>query len=376
MTRTIAIVQVGIGRVGGAVVSLVAGQASLWHARYGVDVRYYAVADSTAFAVADNMAGSLPAEELPEPIIEALARRQVGERLVALAGAEPFARWERILSGALAHVSAPADLVVLDCAAGAETTPLLLAARAAGAHVVLANKDPLVGPYSQFNALSDGGAGGSLRISATVGAGLPVLASLRRLVATGDTLRLLSARASGSLGFLCDRLSNGVSFDIAVREAEASGYTEPDPRQDLSGFDAARKLLILARVAGYHDAELSDVTVESLVPPGAEALTTEQFLATLPAYATFLSERVAAVRADNKVLRYVARIAPRDGLSARLLDLAPDDPLAQGRGPDNVFIVHTTRYSPRPLIIAGPGAGVPVTAGAVFADLLQAIGAL
>ncbi|MGH2515568.1 MAG: hypothetical protein ACRDHP_07920, partial [Ktedonobacterales bacterium] len=233
-------------------------------------------------------------------------------------------------------------------------------------------KDPLTGPQSRFAALMLSPRGGSLRASATVGAGLPILAALERAVVSGDTLLALDARASGSLGHLCDRLSRGILFDAAVRAAEEQGYTEPNPRLDLSGFDVARKLLILARTAGLR-AELSDVRVESLVPPGADALALDGFRAALPEYAGFLAERVEAARATGRVLRYVGRIAGDGALSAGLVDLPPAAPLARGSGPENVFLLRTARYDTYPMTIAGPGAGIGVTAGAVVADLLRAL---
>jgi homoserine dehydrogenase len=369
MTRSVSILHLGIGRVGAAALALIEEQALRWRARYDFAVRTFALADSTAFALPEAADGSLT----PEQIGAARAARASGSALDTLPEAAPADLWPRVWDRALASVSSPGDVVVLDCSTGHGTTPLLLAARAAGAHVVLANKDPLTASFDQFTALRESPHGGSLRLSATVGAGLPVAPTLAALVASGDTLLELGARASGSLGFLCDQLSGGVPFDAAVRAAEAHGYTEPDPRQDLSGFDVARKLLILARSAGLLSA-LGDVRVENLVPPSAAALPVEGFRAMLSNFAPHLSERAAAARAAGRVLRYVGRIAPDGALSASLLDLPPDDPLARGHGPDNVFLIRTARYNEHPLMITGPGAGIAVTAGAVAADLLRALG--
>lgn len=365
MTRSISLVQLGIGRVGAAVVDLAQRQAARWQARYGFAMSYAALADSHGFAlVGRNAEGDAT-----------VARVAAGQRPSSLPGAIAAEHWAHALDAALAGVSTPGDLVVLDCASGAATTPLLLAARAAGASVVLANKDPLTGPQAQYAELigGAGGSGGTLGVSATVGAGLPVLRTLEALVASGDTLLDVSARASGSLGFLCDQLSRGVAFDEALRQAMAQGYTEPDPRQDLSGFDVARKLLILARTAG-RSAELTDVRVESLTPPDAAHLPLPAFLDTIPHYADHLADRVA--RAEGHVLRYVARLDAGGQLSASLLDLPADDALARGSGPENVFVLRTARYDANPLTIAGPGAGVAVTAGAVVADLLHVVGVL
>lgn len=362
MTRSVYLLQLGAGRVGSEVARIVQEQMPRWQARDGICLRYAAIADSTAF---------LPVGAGMDPASVAAARAD-GQHFAALPGAVPWAEWTRPLGNALYAAASPANLVVLDCSVGTGTTPLLLAARAAGAHVVLANKDPLVGPQSQFDVLRRSPKGGSLQASATVGAGLPVVAMLERAAASGDALLTLDARASGSLGFLCDQLSTGTPFDAAVRAAEEQGYTEPDPRQDLSGFDVARKLLILARTAGY-TAELASVRVESLVPSGAASLSVHAFRATLPEYAGFLADRVQVARAAGHVLCYVGHITQDGTMSASLIGLPPDDPLARGSGPENSFVLRTRRYESHPITIAGPGAGVAVTASAVVADCLRAV---
>jgi homoserine dehydrogenase len=375
MTRTISVLQLGAGQVGSAVVRVVASQASRWLAEYDLAVGYHSLADSSAFILATGESREYAPLLFPDRLSAALEVRAAGQRFASFSDAVGWPEWKRLLDDVLERSDSPEDVVVLDCASGSATTLLLLAARAAGAHVVLANKDPLVGSMAQFRALSHGNGLGSLHISATVGAGLPVLATLRALTASGDHLLELGAQASGSLGFICSALSDGVAFDAAVREAVSQGYTEPDARQDLSGFDVARKLLILARTAGAA-AEASEVVVESLVPPGAQELSVADFTAALSSYSNHLAERIVQAQANKCVLRYVARIDKQGALSASLRELPPDDPLARGRGPDNVFLLRTSRYRDRPLVIAGPGAGIDVTAGAVVADLLRAIGAL
>lgn len=373
MTRLVSLLQLGVGQVGSEVARLIRQQAPIWWERYSVEIRFSGLADSTGFVVPDEPARrSHDFSETLAIVESALAARAAGERFAGLPGAIPAERWREALARALDDAIASDDLYVLDCASGPGTVPLLLAAHDARAHVVLANKDPLAGPMSQFRRLVECEDFALLRCSATVGAGLPVLATLGGLVASGDTLRTLDARASGSLGFLCDRLTQGARFDDAVRDAMAQGYTEPDPRLDLSGFDVARKLLILARFAGL-EREMTAARVESLVPPGAEALSREQFLASLPDYTGFLAERAADARARGQVLRYVARIDEDGLLSASLVALAPNDPLARGGGPENVFKLRTGRYDAYPLMISGPGAGVAVTAGAVVADLLRSM---
>ncbi|HEY1386905.1 MAG TPA: hypothetical protein VGF38_00065, partial [Ktedonobacterales bacterium] len=139
--------------------------------------------------------------------------------------------------------------------------------------------------------------------------------------------------------------------------------------------DVARKLLILARLAGY-PAELADVEVESLIPAGAAPMSPDVFLASLPSWHEHVRDQFTSARALGHVLRYVGVIDANGHLCASLREIAEDDPLAQGQGPGNVFMLRTERYQRTPLVIAGPGAGVVVAAGAVVSDILRAAGAL
>lgn len=367
MTRAIAVIQLGVGRVGAAVAALIEQQAARWHASDTLALALHTLADSSAHL-----------RLTPDfTLADALALRAAATPFATHPGVIPAAEWSAVLAQALTAVAAPADVVVVDCATGNGTTPLLRAARRAGVRIVLANKDPLAGPLDDFQALvrrAPGEAPGNVAgISATVGAGLPVLRTLATSVASGDQLLSVAARASGSLGFLCDRLSSGERFDTALRAAVEQGYTEPDPRQDLSGFDVARKLLILARTAG-HGAELDAVQVESLVPLGTETLPVADFLETLSAHAQHLGERVAQARAAGNVVHYIGACDANGRLSASLQALAPDAALARGSGPENVFVLRTTRYDAHPLTISGPGAGIAVTSGAVMGDVLAVLG--
>jgi homoserine dehydrogenase len=282
--------------------------------------------------------------------------------------------WQDVLERAIRAAGRPDQIIVVDCAVGHGTSDMLLAARAAGAHIVLCNKDPLTGPYTQFRALQGDSLHGSLHLSATVGAGLPIATTVAAAKASGDSVTELHAVASGSLGQLCSDMSQGVNFPDALENTIAAGYCEPDPRVDLSGNDVARKLLILARLAGY-PAELADIEVESLIPPGAATLSRDAFLAALPSWREHLRDRFTSTRASGNILRYVGSIDARSHLSASLREVDRGDPLAHGYGPENVFVLHTERYQ-QPLVIAGPGAGVAVTAGAVVGDILRAAGAL
>jgi aspartokinase/homoserine dehydrogenase 1 len=205
---------------------------------------------------------------------------------------------------------------------------------------------------------------------ATVGAGLPVIHTLRDLRETGDDITSVDGIFSGTLAYLFNLYDGKKPFSEIVREAKQRGYTEPDPRDDLSGMDVARKLIILGREIGL-ELELADVQVESLVPRELQAGSIEEFLSRLPRYDATLRERVESARARARVLRYVGRLTADGEATVGLVELEHTHPFANIALTDNVVRFTTRRYCDNPLIVQGPGAGPEVTAGGVFADLLR-----
>src|SRR5690606_34237137 len=202
--------------------------------------------------------------------------------------------------------------------------------------------------------------GASYGDSATVGAGLPLLRSLRGLVAGGDHIHAVEGVLSGSLAWLFNRYDGSRPFSALVAEAASAGYTEPDPRVDLSGEDVRRKLLILARAAGLA-LEVRQVQVESLVPPALAQLPADAVAAALPQLDAALAARLQQARAQGGVLRFVGRF-DADGAQASLQVLPAAHPLAAGAGTDNRVAIRSDRYREQPLLIQGPGAGGEVAA--------------
>jgi homoserine dehydrogenase len=204
---------------------------------------------------------------------------------------------------------------------------------------------------------------------ATVGAGLPLLRSIRELRAGGDRIHAIAGIMSGSLAWLFDRFDGSQPFSTLVREARDRGFTEPDPREDLSGEDVRRKILILARAAGF-ELESDEVEVRSLVPPGLARLSAQHFDQELSQIDARLAGLLDAARAEGKALRFIARFEngrARVGVEA----IGPRDPLAGGVGTDNRVAIWSDRYMAQPLIIQGPGAGPEVTAAALLDDVLS-----
>jgi homoserine dehydrogenase len=206
--------------------------------------------------------------------------------------------------------------------------------------------------------------------AATVGAGLPLLRTLRELRAGGDRIHGIAGVLSGSLAWLFDHYDGKRPFSGFVREARALGYTEPDPRQDLSGEDVRRKLLILSRSAGLA-LHASDLEVESLLPSllaQASAGAVDEYL---PALDEPLRARFQSAWREGRKLRYIARLDGNGRARVGLEALAPDDPLAVGSGCDNRVAISSDRYCRQPLVIQGPGAGAEVTAAALLDDALR-----
>ena len=243
---------------------------------------------------------------------------------------------------------------------------------ARGIHVVSANKLALGAKLGDWRAVRDAQRRGNARYgcSATVGAGLPALASLARLVAVGDRPRTIEGVLSGTLSFLLNAYDGARPFSVLLAEARERGYCEPDPRADLSGRDVARKILILGRRAGF-ELEEHEVDVEPLLPHALESCSLEEFDARLPELDAWIEAQRAAAAGNGRVLRYLAHLDSSGRASVRLQALPPTHPCAQLRGTDNLFAFTTERYREQPLVIQGPGAGPEVTAQALLADALE-----
>jgi len=300
-------------------------------------------------------------------LASATAAKRAGRSIATLPGAHASAT-----AASLAHIGrhALSRPVCIDVTAD-ETTPLLMDALRAGMDIVMANKRPLSGSRASVRALRKLAEEQGARILAetTVGAALPVLDTYAKLIESGDRVRRIDACPSGTLGFIFDELGRGKKFSAALRDAMSRGYTEPDPRDDLSGMDVARKAIILGRLLGF-DGEMSDVKVESLVAPEAVRMPLAKFLASLERFDDAWSARVARASARGGVLRYQATSSARK-VRVGLVVADASSPMASLRGTDNQFVFVSDRYKTNPMVISGPGAGPDVTASGVLNDVLQ-----
>jgi aspartokinase/homoserine dehydrogenase 1 len=295
-----------------------------------------------------------------------LAQRNLRERLRG----EGEVRDDRALFAALDACDAPLKVIV-DATASAALAARHASWLAQGYHVVTANKALAGGELAGWRALQAALASGpcSYGDAATVGAGLPVLSTLRRLRSCGDRLLSLEGVFSGSLSYLFNQYDGSRPFSVLLAEARSLGYTEPDPRADLSGEDVARKLLILARHAGFSLGS-DEVEVESLVPAALRELELTAFLDRVSELDAPFAARHAQAAARGNVLRFLARLDQRGRARVGLVEVPPTHPSARLHGTDNQFALATTRYNTRPLVIQGPGAGPEVTAQALLGDAL------
>ena len=253
------------------------------------------------------------------------------------------------------------NALVVDVTAESGLEPVLDQALELDYSVALANKKVLAGPWETaqkyFNQPR-------IRHESTVGGGQPVIATLRTLLDTGDLIHQVEGQLSGTLGFICGQLDQGVLFSRAVAAAKTSGFTEPDPRDDLGGQDVMRKVLILGRMAGW-PLDPSAIAVESLYPAEMAALSVPAFMRAVADLDDAMRQRVTAAAAAGQVLRYVAELQEGGG-TVGLKAVPVNSPLANMK----YISFRTGRYDDEPLLIGGKGAGVEMTAAGVLGDMI------
>lgn len=265
--------------------------------------------------------------------------------------------------------------LIVDCSASDAVANQYAGWLSKGIHVATPNKHAGSGSLARYEAIRTASARAKFRAESTVGAGLPVITTLRDLIDTGDEVLSIEGIFSGTLAWLFNTYDGSKPFSVLVKEARALGYTEPDPRDDLSGTDVARKLVILAREAGWKTT-LDKVAVESLVPSALRDVTPAQFLERLELLDAPMAARHTAAKQREAVLRYVAKLDGTGVAHVGLVELPKSHAFANIRLTDNVVQFTTARYRNNPLVVQGPGAGPEVTAAGVFADVLRIASAL
>ncbi len=349
--ETLSLGLIGPGNVGATLLAQLAAQIEDLHDAFNLDFRVRGIASSTRMVLAERSIDLGHWQALLEKESEPL----------------DWARFD-------AHINAEhlPHAVMIDCTASDEVSGRYADWFEQGMHVVTANKKAQSGPLEYCEKLysSRRSHGTHFMYETSVGAGLPIIQTLRDLKETGDEILSIEGILSGTLAYLFNVFDGSDTFSAIVRAARDNGYTEPDPRDDLSGMDVARKLIILARELGLK-LELSNIEVESLVPKKLADGSIDEFLDSLSNYDDDMLGRYRQAADAGQVLRYVGSLDKDGNAAVRLVSLPVEHAFAHINLTDNIVRFVSDRYSDNPLVVQGPGAGPAVTAAGVFADLLR-----
>jgi aspartokinase/homoserine dehydrogenase 1 len=349
--KTISVGLIGPGTVGGTLLDQLHQQTARLHGDFNLDLRVRAIARSKTMFLGERR-------------IDLDNWREGSEKSSTMLDFEEFERH--------VHPDHIPHAAIIDCTASDEIADRYAGWLERGIHIITPNKKAFSGKMARYNAIRDSAKSGGTHFfyETTVGAALPVIKTLRDLVDTGDQIHSVRGIFSGTLAYLFNVYDGTQAFSDIVRDAKLNGYTEPDPRDDLSGTDVARKLIILARELGQK-LELGDFPVQNLVPEELREVPVEEFLERLAESDQEMAALFEKARAAGKKLRYVATLDAGGGASVKLEQIPLDNAFSNIELTDNLVQFASNRYSTNPLVIQGPGAGPAVTAGGVFGDLLK-----
>jgi aspartokinase/homoserine dehydrogenase 1 len=350
-TRTVNLFLVGLGLVGGTLLQQIQQQSGKLLQEHHLDIRIIGIANSKKMFFQES---GLEVSSWRESL------QQDGSSMDL-----------NVFCKKLIDLNLPSSIFI-DCTSSESVTQHYAPLLNANISIVTPNKKANSGALEQYQLFKNltRKRGARFLYETNVGAGLPVINTLNDLLLSGDRIVKIEGVLSGTLNYIFSNYDGTQSFSGIVKEAKQKGYTEPDPRDDLSGVDVARKILILARETGAA-LELSDVSIQNLVPEDCQSLNSpEAFLDKLQSHDDAFQAMAKVAKDKNEKLRYMAVVENNKAL-VKLASVKQDHPFYSLSGSDNIILITTERYHDRPLVIRGPGAGAEVTAAGVFADVIR-----
>jgi aspartokinase/homoserine dehydrogenase 1 len=342
--------------------------------------------------IGPGLIGKTFLQQLHENRLELRDQRKVDFQVRAIAdskkmylseGEIPLDRWQELLKAhgepidfkkfaEHIHPSHIPHALIVESTASSALVPFYEQWLTQGIHIISPNKQANTASMQDYRRLRATAqkARRHFLYSTNVGAGLPVIQTLRDLSNTGDKIFVIQGILSGTLSFIFNQFDGRQPFSQIVQQAKTNGFTEPDPREDLSGQDVVRKIVILAREAGLQ-MEVSDVRCESLVPENLRSISREEFMSRIAEMDQAMDQKIKLAQSKNQILRFVATLNTDGKASVGLESLDASHVFSKASGTDNVVLFQTRRYFKQALVIQGPGAGPEVTAAGVFADLLR-----
>ncbi len=349
--KTVNLFLVGVGLIGGKLLDLIQNQAKKLLDDYHLELQLTGISNSKKFLIDEN---GISIDNWEERLLSEGQEANIDHFIEQMG--------ELNLSNS----------IFIDCTASDEISEAYSEVLQSNVSIVTANKkanSSSLAKYEQLQRLAFKHNVAYL-YETNVGAGLPVVATLKEQVLTGDNVMRIEGVLSGTLSYIFNTFDGSTPFSEVVRTAKEKGFTEPDPREDLNGQDVGRKLLILAREAGLK-LEFSDIDIQNLVPEEArEVETVDEFFTVLEDYDDEFNELYEDARSNNKKLCYIAQYEDEEA-TVCLEKIGPDHPFYDLDGSDNIVAFKTEHYQKSPIVVKGPGAGAGVTASGIIADILR-----
>ncbi len=349
--KTMNLFLVGTGLIGSKLLELISEQSAELYENYQIDLKLKGLANTRKMVVKDEFISLTEwRDELEKSSLETDLGSFISE---------------------MKEMNLP-NTVFIDCTASGDIKEFYEDILKASISVVTPNKMANTSKQEFFNLLHQTAQkhNSGFRYETNVGAGLPIIGTINEMVTTGDNIERIEGVLSGTLSYLFNSFDGSVSFSELVKQAKEMGFTEPDPREDLNGHDVGRKLLILARVAGY-TLEFEDIEIENLVPENArKAENIDDFFTKLKQYDDEFEKLVSSAANAGKKLCYIARFE-KGKAEVKLQQIDGSHPFYNLSGTDNILALYSSHYNENPLVVKGPGAGASVTAAGIIADVLR-----